>query len=200
MGTPKRLSGNETFHANGKDLKLPLLKFWQWVGSDLRSNAMRGRLAEYLVARDLGLGGGVRREWLAHDLTAKDGTRVEVKSAAYVQSWTQRRPSLISFDIRPTLGWDPDTAKFGDTRCRQSDVYVFSLLHEKDEAKMDPLNVAHWQFFVLATQVLNEHCSSQKTITLRKLQALKPEEVTFGNIAAAVRSAVSGGRRREHAV
>ena len=131
----------------------------------------------------------MRREWLPHDLTSKDGVKIEVKSAAYVQGWAQRRPSLISFDIRPTLGWDPDTAKFGDARRRQSD--VFSLLCEKDEKKLDPMNVGHWQFFVLATRILNEKCPSQKTITIQKLRALHPEEVAYGGIAAAVQRAES---------
>jgi hypothetical protein len=125
-------------------------------------------------------------------LTSKQGAKIEVKSAAYVQGWTQRRPSLISFDIRPTLGWDPDTAKFGDARRRQSDVYVFSLLHEQDDSKLDPLNVSHWRFFVLPTRVLDEYCPEQKTITLRKLQSLKPEEVGFGGIADAVVRATGG--------
>lgn len=186
MHTPQRLSGTETFHANASALDIQLLDFWQWIASDLLSNATRGRLAEYLVARDLGVADGVRREWLAHDLTSKDGVTIEVKSAAYVQGWAQRRPSLISFDIRPTLGWDPDTAKFGDARRRQSDVYVFCLLCEKDRKKLDPMNVSHWQFFILATRILNENCPTQKTITLQKLRTLHPEEAVYGRIAAAV--------------
>lgn len=200
MANPKRLFGDETFHIDGTKLDDSLLRFWQWVGSDLRSNATRGRLAEYLVARGLGVADGVRREWVAHDLTSKDGTKIEVKSAAYVQGWAQRRPSLISFDIRPTLGWDPDTAKFGDARRRQSDVYVFSLLHVQDEAKLDPLNLSHWRFFVLPTRVLNETCPSQKTITLRKLQVLDPEEVGFEGIADAVVRASASSQAKGDAV
>ena len=196
---PQRLLGSEKFHADGKELSTSLLAFWQWVASDLRSNATRGRLAEYLVAQALGLADGARREWLAHDLTAADGTKIEVKSAAYVQAWAQRRPSLISFDIRPTLGWDPDTAKFGDARRRQSDVYVFSLLHEQDENKLDPLNVSHWRFFVLATRVLDQTCPLQKTINLQKLRALHPEEVGFGGIGAAVVQASGPGPKRSGA-
>lgn len=186
MHSVKRFTGNEFFHSSGTGQDVSLLQFWQWMGSDLLSNATRGRLAEYLVACDLGVAGGVRREWLAHDLTTTDGTKVEVKSAAYVQGWNQRRPSLISFDIRPTLGWNPDTALFGDSKRRQSDVYVFCLLHEQDATKVDPMDVAQWRFFVLATTVLNLRCPTQKTIGLKSLQALQPEEVHFGGIAPAV--------------
>lgn len=185
----QRQSGDEQFHADGSALGNSLLDFWRWSASDLRSNATRGRLAEYLVASDLGVAAGVRSEWVAHDLTSPAGVKIEVKSAAYVQTWKQRRPSLISFDIRPTLGWDPDTAVFGKERKRQADVYVFSLLSEKDPAKLDPLNVSHWQFFVLPTATLNHACPEQKTLGLAKLLALNPERVNFGGIAAAVERA-----------
>jgi hypothetical protein len=188
---PRRLSGNELFYADGNMLDVSLLHFWQWSASDLRSNATRGRLAEYLVACALGVASGVRREWVSHDLTTADGTKIEVKSAAYVQTWKQRRPSPISFDIRPTLAWDPDTATFADARRRQADVYVFSLLHEKDPSKLNPLNVGHWTFFVLSTRVLNKKCPAQKQISLNKLRALCPEEVRFEDIAAAVKRAAS---------
>jgi hypothetical protein len=47
----KRKSGWESFHANGQPLRFDLLSCWQWMASDLVSNATRGRVAEYLVAR-----------------------------------------------------------------------------------------------------------------------------------------------------
>lgn len=192
MGKQRR-TGNELFHNDGVTLSASLLEFWQWVDSDLVSNTIRGRLAEYLVARDLGIANGIRSEWIAYDLTSRKGTKVEVKSAAYVQTWAQRRPSPISFDIRPTLGWDPDTAKFGDDRKRQAEVYVFVLLCEQDESKLDSMNVSHWRFFVLPTRVLDSACPKQKNIGLKKLLTLKPEEVSFGAIAAAVERALKTG-------
>jgi hypothetical protein len=181
-----RCSGTEPFHTEGRPIGGVLLDFWQWSDSDLRSNALRGRLAEYLVARDLGIAEGVRSEWIAYDLETKAGTKIEVKSAAYVQAWSQRRPSLICFDIRPTLGWDPHTAKFGERRQRQADVYVFCLLSEKDEQELDPLNLNQWQFFVLPTAVLDQNCPTQKTLSLDKLLTFGPEQTRFGQIAAAV--------------
>jgi hypothetical protein len=49
---------------------------------------MRGVLAEYIVALAMGIDTeeGVRREWDAYGLVLGDGTKVEVKSAAYIQS------------------------------------------------------------------------------------------------------------------
>jgi len=106
---PSRKSGNEKFHRNGKPVGSHLLDFWCWCNSDLLSNAARGKLAEYLVALDVGVADGVRTEWVAYDMKTSEGLTVEVKSASYIQSWAQRRDSIITFDVRPTLGWNPDT-------------------------------------------------------------------------------------------
>jgi hypothetical protein len=193
MYTAKRLTGEELFQSSGRNLTTSLLSFWQWMSSDLLSNATRGRLAEYLVATDIGIAGGVRREWISYDLTTPQGTKIEVKSAAYIQGWNQSRPSIISFDIRPTIGWDPDTALFGDAQRRQADVYVFCLLDEQDPVKVDPMDVVQWRFFVLATRVLDLKCPVQKSIGFKKLLALGPEETQFGGLAGAVTRAAAAG-------
>ena len=67
-----------------------LLGFWQWAASDLLNNTTRGHLAEYLVGQALSAGPkSVRTEWDSFDLTTPEGVPVEVKSAAFVQSWAQ---------------------------------------------------------------------------------------------------------------
>jgi len=187
MSGIKRLTGSEPFHSDGAHTKATLLDFWRWADSDLRSNATRGRLAEFVVAMDLNAAEGVRREWVSFDLTHPNGVSVEVKSAAYVQGWKQRRPSVISFGIAPTRAWDPDTAEFAPPPPRrQAKVYVFALLGEKDASKLDPLDLSQWQFFVLSTSILNARTPKQKQITLGALRKLEPIEVSFGGISAAV--------------
>lgn len=57
--------------------------FWKFALSDLRMNNARGYLAEFLVAKALGLQSVRRVEWDAYDLLL-DGIRVEVKSSAYL--------------------------------------------------------------------------------------------------------------------
>ena len=96
----------ETFHDDGQALGFDILSFWQWSGSDLLSNATRGVLAEYLVARALGAADEPRVEWDAVDVRTPEGVSVEVKASAYIQSWPQERLSRISFATRPTRGWD----------------------------------------------------------------------------------------------
>ena len=48
---------------------------------------------------------GVREGWAAWDLTTPGGVWVEVKSAAYVQSWAQKELSRISFSTPRPLAW-----------------------------------------------------------------------------------------------
>lgn len=138
MTHQERKNGSETFC--GADFAL--LEFWQWSSSDLLNNALRGKLAEFLVAKAIGAADGIRTEWDAVDVISPSGIRIEVKCAAYVQSWTQPRPSTISFDIAPKQARDAQTNTTSPEAIRSADVYVFALLKEQDEAKADHLDLA----------------------------------------------------------
>jgi hypothetical protein len=121
-------TGNEKFCENGKPQDNSLLSFWQWSSSDIVGNAMRGVIAEYIVASAMGVTDGTRVEWDAYDVETTEGIRVEVKSAAYIQSWAQKKLSNIQFGIRPTQNENSPTTE----AIRQADVYVFCLLANKD--------------------------------------------------------------------
>ena len=180
-------SGSEPIHDGGHPVGGTLLEFWQWSASDLVSNATRGVLAEYIVA--IALGGpmeSVRREWDAYDLKLADDTKVEVKSAAYVQAWKQTRPSTIVFQVGKRRWWDAETGMSSDEPSRHADVYVFALLKHQERDTLDPLNVAQWEFYVLPTRTLNERTRSQHSITLRSLQALSGGPITFEQLGRAV--------------
>lgn len=151
---------------------------------------LRGMVAEYLVARALDLTANCRAEWDACDLRSPEGFTVEVKSAAYVQTWTQARPSRISFGIQPSYGWDASTNTSSIDRRRPADVYVFCLLHHSDKATLDPLNLDQWRFHVLPTTVLNEKIPQQKTISLSALLTLGPTVCDYSGLATAVRTAI----------
>jgi hypothetical protein len=78
--TPKRLLGSELFRSAGQSLAFDVLEFWRWSASDLVSNATRGRLAEFITARALGVPtSGFRNEWAAYDLETREGIKVEVR-------------------------------------------------------------------------------------------------------------------------
>lgn len=156
--------------------------FWSWAASDLLSNTLRGRLAEFIVATATGQTGGVRTEWDDVDVRVpltSGQLAIEVKSAAYVQSWAQERPSPITFGIAPTVGWDAQTNAVCMERKRRADVYVFCLLGSEGQSHVDPLDLGQWQFFVLATCTLDALVPTQKSIRLAPLLRLGPVTCRF---------------------
>lgn len=186
-----RKIGDEPFEFNGSSLPMSLLSFWQWSSSDVIGNAMRGILAEYIVASSVGMNSGIRTEWDAFDIETPEGIKVEVKSGAYVQSWKQKRHSTIQFGIRPTQGWDSESNERTREVRRQADVYVFCLLKHKDQSSINPLNLDQWVFYVLHTNTLNQSVGAQKTITLNSLEGLNPCKVNYGELHASIKAAAN---------
>ena len=180
---PKKLEGSEKFQYLNEALPHTVHSFWQWAYSNLPANNLRGHLAEFIVASAVGDESATRIEWADHDLVTQSGRRVEVKSAAYLQSWRQSKLSAISFDIAPAKGKDKDTESWGGDRMRTSDAYVFCLLKHEDKPSLDPLNLDQWAFYVLPTAVLNTERRSQKTLTLGSLLKLDPVECKYDDIA-----------------
>lgn len=168
-----------------------LLDFWRWSSSDLVSNSMRGVLAEFIVGTALGICTRPRAEWDAVDLTTSEGLRIEVKSAAYLQTWKNERPSTIRFGIRKTLGWTAETNEYGTELRRQADAYVFALLSHREAATLDPLDVAQWEFYVVVAAELDARFPNQKSIGLTGVRSLAGECVPYSGLAAKIRFIVA---------
>ncbi len=168
-------------------------EFHAWAYDDLLTNTTRGVLAEYIVATALGIVDTKRVEWDKHDLEV-DGIGVEVKSAAYVQSWEQTQSSAIRFGIGPTKGWDARTNTYATSAGRSADVYVFCLLEGEIREHVDPLDVTQWTFYVLPTSVLNREVPVQKSIGLEPLRALTPSGHTYDELETAIRTAAEVNR------
>jgi hypothetical protein len=189
-----RRSGVEPLHFDGQPLPINLFSFWQWSTSDLVSNVTRGRLAEFIVATGVGIDvSGVRGDWDAFDLITPASVKVEVKSAARVQSWFQAKLSDVVFRTPRTRAWDPSTGRSAAECRRHADVYVFALLDHPHKPTIDPLNLRQWSFFVVPTRVLDERKRSQHSIGLRSLQALSPP-VQYSELAASVAEAAKAQR------
>jgi hypothetical protein len=187
-------TGDEPFMHQDKSIGADLFGFWRWAYSDLVSNATRGVLAEYIVGLALRcVEDGARVEWDKCDLRTPQGDSVEVKSAAYVQTWHQRALSNISFDITPTHG-DAAVATVSAERKRQADVYVFCLLKHTDKATVRPLNLDQWEFYVLSTNRLNNLVGEQQSITLASLLKLSPSQATFADLRDCVEVAAKEPR------
>ncbi len=158
------------------------MSYWRWAYSDHLSNSQRGALAEYIVGQAIGVTQKPRVQWDRYDLVSPEGIAVEVKSAAYVQSWEQPKLSEISFDIAPKLWWDAETNTYATEKSRSSMVYVFCVLGEQDRAKVNPLDLGQWFFFVASTKQLNEWFKEQKSVRMSMLEKNGLERVWFADL------------------
>ena len=166
-------NGNEELSFNEINIRFSLLDFWKWSVSDLMSNATRGRLAEFIVGTSVGLNPeNLRDEWDAYDITSDNGIKIEVKSASYIQSWSQREFSKISFSIKKAKFWDADNGMSRGEAKRHAEVYVFCLLKHKNQETIDPLKLEQWEFYVLPTYKLDNYERSQFSITINSLRKL----------------------------
>lgn len=168
--------------------RLDAADFWQWAYSDFLSNALRGVLAEYIVAQATGCTHRFRTEWDAYDLLTDDGIKIEVKSAAYLQSWEQERPSEIRFGIGLKRGWDARTNTSASELGRAADVYVFCLFHEQTREKADPLNLEQWTFLVCPAALLNQQFPTQKSLGLAGLGQLGLRRVNFALLGEEIKA------------
>lgn len=166
-------TGNEKLTSKDRPLDFSLIDFWRWSVSDILSNATRGIFAEYIVATAAKINlKEVRDEWGAYDLITSEGIKIEVKSSAYLQTWFQKTLSKISFSTKPAFVFDIVTNQKSELKIRSADVYVFCLLHHENKQTVQPLNLDHWEFYVLATEQLNNYTRSQHSITINSLKRL----------------------------
>jgi hypothetical protein len=147
------LSPTQSFTRSGKPIAgLNLGGYWSWGYSALLANKARGVLCEFIVAQALGLASNGHDPWGTHDLVSATGTRIEVKSTAYLQSWDQKelsRPSwqnLTSRRVEPAADGSWTTA---DAKSSKGDVYVLALFTANDHASADPLDLDQWVFWVV---------------------------------------------------
>jgi len=171
-------TGQEHFNFDGTQLPINVLSFWQWSSSDLLGNALRGKLAEFIVASAIDVLGNLREEWDEYDLVANNGLKIEVKSSSYLQSWVQNKLSKIIFGIQPT----GETQSSNPERSRKADIYVFCVLAHKEKETVDPSNLNQWDFYILKTTVLDKEVPTQKTITLSSLLDLNPIHVKYDKL------------------
>jgi hypothetical protein len=198
---PVRLDPTTSFHKGGSLLgeHAHVLDFWSWAFSDLRQNSVRGHLAEYIVGLALGVRLTVRSAWDDYDLLVPAGTvargpvRLQVKSAAYLQAWGQRKLSAITFGglRRRPFPWSADQGfVLGETKCPKADVFVFAIETARRHDDYDPLEINQWAF-----RVLPAHLITQDTLSLGTLSRLA-SEVTFYGLAEAVTRGAKARRQK----
>lgn len=184
------LTGKEEFTLHGAGTGITVLDYWAWSCSDLYDNTMRGVMAEFLVYSSLNENtppdSQMRTNWLPYDVTSPTGRRIEVKSAAYIQSWTPDDVySKISFDIAKKVAWDG--VNYASEAKRNCDLYVFCVFTALTR-DISVLNLDYWDFYVLPTSVLDEKVPDQKHIALSSLLKLEPVKTDYSGLGAVIES------------
>jgi hypothetical protein len=179
------MSGNEPF----RGIDASVADFWRFAMSDLRTNNVRGYLAEFLVARAVG-SQAARVEWDPWDVTAPDGTRIEVKSSGFLQAWPQRRISRPSFQVAAAYGWDAASGASSLDQSFNADVYVFCLHTATSHDEYDPLEMKQWRFYVANRPLIEARGGARMGLTT--LARLCGEPVTYGDLASSIASASPG--------
>lgn len=162
-------------------------EFWRWGFSNVQENVTRGILAEFIVARALGVQLQARQSWDAADLVTASGLRIEVKSTGYIQAWDQGgNLSKISFDSLKTKLWIPESGEAPEPDYH-ADVYVFCLQNARTRATYDPLDLDQWEFWVLSRAQLA--VTNQRSISYGTLVGLAGSSVVYANLAALIERA-----------
>lgn len=180
--------GNEQFSINENNISLTVNDYWRWAYSDFTNVSSRSALAEYIVASSLDSSSSVIKRIDAghkeYDFLTKDGFRVTVKSAAYIQSADAEQPDCISFNVN-CAGFQKETKR--QSSC---DIYVFCI-YKAMKAEESPLNLDLWEFYVLQSKILDEKKPAQKTITLPSLMQLEPIWCDYYGIGEAIRTTMN---------
>jgi hypothetical protein len=111
------------------------------------------------------------------------GTRIEVKSSAYLQSWAQKKLSTITFTGLTGLRWDAKEG-WGDDREVRADVFVFAIQICREPALYDPLAVDQWRFHVVSADDVRGH--GTRSVGMNFLRRYAPEPVSFDGLAEAI--------------
>ena len=167
----KLLTGKELFTDNGESIGLNVNDFWSFQFSNILHDP--DEIAEFLVAKALGQNMPFNKDhWTLYDIDY-NGKRIEVKETAYYHPINKEG----QLSKRRVFGITKANSDYEEPNKenrfeRQNDVYVFCLLTGENEEDAWPLEVSHWQFYVVPTKVINRECGDQKTISLSRVQKL----------------------------
>ncbi|HHU26851.1 MAG TPA: hypothetical protein GXZ56_09575 [Bacteroidales bacterium] len=186
----KELDPKKRFCYNGKPLDFSIVDFWKWNQSDFIENRNRGILAEYLIKQALGIESSTRLEWDSFDFKTKENVKIEVKSAAFIQAWEQTKLSSIRFDIAPKRTLLKD-GNYSEKKVRNSDLYIFCLLHHKDQNTINPMDLSQWTFYLVLTEEINQTCKDQLSVGISTLERLRHIKTDFIGIKQSYLKAIS---------
>ena len=174
-----KLSGKEELTFRNQKTGLSILEYWQWLYSDIYD--LQDTLAEYIVAKALG-----KEEpnntgsWTLYDIAYR-GKRIEIKETSYYHSGQtddESKSKVRKFGIAKAYSKYQDNTSDLE---RQNDLYVFCLNTGETRTDSNPLQLEHWEFYIVPTSVINEKCGDQKTISLSRIREMT-EKVDYDQL------------------
>ena len=160
-------TGFEKFTNNGEEVELNLLDFWRFQYSNIWD--LQGDMAEFIVAKALGIEVPDNRNgWNLYDIKYK-GYRIEVKQTSDWHSWN--RDGYVQ--KTPRFGISKAYSEYKDVNSayeRQNDIYVFCHLKGNDAKSANPMNLSAWDFYVIPTKLINDRCGDCKTISFSRVK------------------------------
>ena len=195
-------TGKELFTMGGQPIDLlSMLDFWQFQFSNIFD--LQEHIAEFLVAKALRIKKPYNRDgWTQWDINYKK-TRIEVKETGYYYSWqkNKKKSDVRTWDIHKTYTLDEkkERIKIGEDskgnaiykQERQSDIYVFCLNTGKQKKSSNPLQLEHWEFYIIPTSTINEVCGDNKSISLSKVKKLAKQSTPFGELKSKIDQIIS---------
>lgn len=173
-----KITGHEEFTFDGVSQNVNLIDFWRFRYSNIYD--IQGALAEFIVAKALGISDAHNIEyWTVWDITYRE-LRIEVKETSYYHPWNKdgKVSEARSFGITKANSRYAENAtgsvdeSFQNVFERQNDLYVFCLNTGATAETSYPLNLDHWEFYVVPTSVINEKCKNNKTISLSRVRKM----------------------------
>ncbi len=183
------LTGDELFQNDGMYMDFNLLDFWGWYASDLLNHPVRGAIAEFIVAKALGIPTDNKAGWRSYDLLYRN-RKIEIKSCARVSDSHGGKTARIVFSIKKQLClWDEDVTdgyctkeQLWKYKCHHSDFYIFCFLAENDNSKANPMMLEQWEFYILPTATIDRELGDRQTIRIPTILSLGGIKCSWENL------------------
>jgi hypothetical protein len=147
-----------------------ILEFWQWAFGDLCDDDIKGIYAEWIVHKLLQVHTPRRIGWANSDIITPGGTRIEVKSTAYWQTWKfLDEHGRLEIVPKHTPKEGDIGIRFGGLKARdstsvdwskpprfKSHLYVFAFQKERSIHKWNALDLSQWEFFLVKALELEQ--------------------------------------------
>ena len=179
------LTGNEEFVLDGKPAGMYYADFWRFRYSNIYD--LQGEIAEFVVAKALGKENADNTAyWTLFDIKYRE-KRIEVKETSYYHSWNEEG----KISKQRVFGISKANSSYEDENQenkyeRQNDIYVFGLNTGNTREESYPLNLNNWEFYVVPTEVINENCGDNKTISIGRIKKLGYNAKQYDEIKTAV--------------